>query len=105
VEQKTSISFRGFLVLNKLGANMFTVYVLYSEKFDKIYIGQTVDLSERIKEHNNGLSNYSRKFIPWKLAHSEKFKFRKEALIREKQLKSSRGRSFIWKEIIGIEKY
>ncbi len=84
---------------------MFTVYVLYSETFNKIYIGQTLDLSKRIKEHNEGLSTYTRKFIPWNVVHTETFKSRQEALTRERQLKLSRGRSFIWKDIIGIEKY
>ncbi|MBL1213414.1 MAG: GIY-YIG nuclease family protein [Ignavibacteriae bacterium] len=84
---------------------MFYVYVIYSKKFDKIYIGQTMDLEIRLEEHNDGLSNYTKKFIPWELVYSEKADTRSDALIREKQLKSSRGRSFIWKEIIGKDKY
>ncbi len=31
---------------------MFTVYVLYSQKFGKIYIGFTADLDSRFKSHN-----------------------------------------------------
>ena len=30
----------------------FTVYVLYSEKYDNIYIGYTSNLTERFKSHN-----------------------------------------------------
>ncbi|WP_084163759.1 GIY-YIG nuclease family protein [Olivibacter sitiensis] len=30
----------------------FTVYVLYSEKHDKIYIGFTSNLPERLRSHN-----------------------------------------------------
>ena len=31
---------------------MFTVYVLYSEKYDKLYIGDTSDLKKRLLSHN-----------------------------------------------------
>jgi putative endonuclease len=84
---------------------MFWVYVIYSKKFDKIYIGQTIDLNLRIEEHNGGLSKHTNKFKPWDLVYSEHVENRTLALKRERQLKSSRGRSFIWKDIIGKEKY
>ena len=31
---------------------MYTVYVLYSEEHDKIYIGYTSNLEQRLKSHN-----------------------------------------------------
>ena len=31
---------------------MFTVYVLYSQKYDQIYIGATSDLANRFLSHN-----------------------------------------------------
>ncbi|MGQ9644804.1 MAG: GIY-YIG nuclease family protein [Ignavibacterium sp.] len=34
---------------------MYTVYVIYSSSFNKIYIGQTEDIERRMIEHNNGL--------------------------------------------------
>ncbi|MDX1954328.1 MAG: GIY-YIG nuclease family protein [Chitinophagaceae bacterium] len=76
---------------------MFTVYVLYSETFQKIYTGYTSDLPSRIRSHNE-LSNkgYTRKFRPWKIVYTEEFNAKADALKREKQLKSSQGRSFIW---------
>jgi putative endonuclease len=76
---------------------MFTIYVLYSENFDKIYIGYTSDLENRIKSHNDlGTNGYTLKYRPWTLAYSEKAGTKTEALKRENQLKSSRGRAFIW---------
>jgi hypothetical protein len=33
-------------------ANMFTVYVLYSIKHNKIYIGYTSDIANRLLSHN-----------------------------------------------------
>jgi len=32
---------------------MFCVYILYSFKFNKLYIGQTANLIARFKSHNN----------------------------------------------------
>ena len=75
---------------------MFTVYVLFSEKFDNIHIGQTSDLEKRLEYHNYESTNsYTMKFRPWKIIHTEKFSTRAEAMKREKQLKTSRGRAFI----------
>ena len=56
-------------------------------------------------EHNSGLSKYTKRYMPWIIAHIEKFNSRSDALKREKQLKSSRGRSYIWNDIIKKEKY
>ncbi|MFZ2324927.1 MAG: GIY-YIG nuclease family protein [Ignavibacteriaceae bacterium] len=76
---------------------MFTVYVIYSIIHKKIYVGQTNDLSRRLYEHNNGLlSSYTKRYTPWELLYKEEYNTRSEAVVREKQLKSSRGRAFIW---------
>jgi len=34
-------------------AGMFYVYAVYNQKHDKIYIGQTDDLEQRIRLHNS----------------------------------------------------
>ncbi|MHA8050540.1 GIY-YIG nuclease family protein [Aquirufa sp. ROCK-SH2] len=75
---------------------MFVTYVLYSIKFDEIYIGYTSSLIDRFHSHNY-LSNkgYTVKFRPWIVAYVEFFESKSEALSREKELKSSVGRRFI----------
>ena len=79
---------------------MITVYALYSTKFDKIYIGQTDNLERRLFEHNNGLlSTYTKRYKPWQIIYTEEYQTRSEAFKREKQLKSQKGREFIWKII------
>ena len=79
----------------------FTVYVLYSEKYEKIYIGYTSNLEQRLKSHNElGKKGYTIRYRPWKVIHTEKFESKREAMIREKQLKSSRGRNFIHSNIL-----
>ena len=80
---------------------MFTVYVFYSEKYDKIYIGYTSNIEQRLLSHNKlSQKGYTVKYRPWKIVYTEKFTTKKEALQREKELKSSRGRNFIRKEIL-----
>ena len=75
---------------------MFYVYAIYSSKFNKIYIGQTCDLTNRLIEHNSGKSFYTKRFIPWEIIYTEEFETRGEAMKREKQLKSQKGREFVW---------
>jgi putative endonuclease len=80
---------------------MFTVYVLYSEKFDKIYIGYTSDLKKRLLSHNQlATMGWTIRYRPWKLVHKEEFGIKSEAIKREKELKSYQGRKFIREQII-----
>ena len=79
---------------------MFTVYVLHSQKFDKIYIGFSSDIEKRLYAHNHpDNKGWTKSFQPWKIIYTEEFENKEEAMIREKQLKSSRGREFIRKNI------
>ena len=80
---------------------MFTVYVLYSEKFDKIYIGFTANITNRLKSHNElARKGWTIKFRPWEIIYKEEFADKTDALHREKELKSARGRDWI-RQMIG----
>jgi putative endonuclease len=65
----------------------------------KIYIGQTHDLSSRLTQHNDpnyrGMLHTKRHAGPWQLLYEEQFPTRREAMGRERELKSSRGRDWI----------
>ena len=80
---------------------MFTVYVLHSQSFDKIYIGFTSDIEKRLFAQNH-ISNkgWTKSFQPWEVIYKEEFKLKSDAMIREKQLKTSKGRDFIRKNIL-----
>lgn len=70
------------------GSNVFFVYILRS-KNNKLYIGQTNNLINRQDYHRWGVAA---KFTaqnkgPYELVYSEHFNTRKEAMMREKQLK------------------
>jgi putative endonuclease len=81
---------------------MFTVYVLYSKTFQKKYTGFTQDIERRIIQHNQGLlGKYTKGKGPWVLIYSETYQTKREAIIREKELKTGKGRDFI-KNITGF---
>ena len=80
---------------------MYTVYALYSPSFDKIYIGITSDLEDRFKSHNElATKGFTGKYRPWIIVYTEQHQSKSEALKRDKQLKSSRGRHFIRSKIL-----
>ena len=79
---------------------MYYAYVLYSEKFDRIYIGQTNDYKKRLVRHNSGKHRYTKRYIPWIIIHLEEFKTRSEAMKREKELKTHQGRKYIRKKLL-----
>ena len=77
---------------------MYFVYAIHNRKHNRIYIGQTENLTERLKLHNKGIFKHcftARFDGKWVLIYKEKVGTRQEALIREKQLKSYRGREFV----------
>ena len=79
---------------------LFTVYILYSSKHNKIYIGYTSNLIQRFYSHNHlGKDGYTSKFRPWVVIYTEHVEEKSEAMKREKQLKSANGRSWIWEKI------
>ena len=78
----------------------FSVYILFSPSHNKIYIGYTSDLEQRLFSHNHLASKgYTIRYRPWVLIHTEVFNTKLEAMKREKELKSGRGRKFIWELI------
>ncbi len=74
---------------------MYYVYVLRSEKNNRLYTGSTGNLAKRIEDHNLGRSTYTRLSIPFKLVYKEEYKTRSEAYRREIFLKSGKGRSLL----------
>ena len=79
---------------------MYSTYVLYSKTFNKIYIGYTSNLNQRLDSHNFiAKKGWTVKFRPWELFYFEEFVLKSDAIIREKELKSAKGREFIWNSI------
>jgi len=71
------------------------VYMLRSRKNPKkTYVGSTVDVMKRLKEHNAGRSPHTSKFLPWEIMVSIWFKDSEKALAFEKYLKIGSGHAF-----------
>ena len=75
---------------------MYTVYILYSAKYGKIYIGYTSNLEDRMKSHNQfATKGYTVRYRPWVVAFTEEYTDKLTALRREKALKNGQGRAHI----------
>ena len=80
---------------------IYTVYILYSNKYDKIYIGYTSNLIARFHSHNSlSKKGYTKKYRPWQVIHVETYSVKRAAMDREKYLKSGVGRQWIHKELL-----
>jgi putative endonuclease len=78
----------------------YCVYVLYSEKWDRLYIGYSAASMVRFYFHNAlAKKGFTIKFRTWKMIHLEVFSFKNEAMKREKQLKGGQGRAWV-REVI-----
>ena len=74
----------------------YVVYVLFSIENDKIYIGFTSNLEQRLLSHNElSTKGWTVRFRPWKIIYTEIFKDKASAMKREKELKSFKGREWI----------
>ncbi len=71
---------------------MFSVYIIYSHKLDKYYIGYSSDVEDRLHKHNSKSKGFSSLGRPWIMVYTECFEIKKDAMAREKQLKSWKNR-------------
>ena len=67
---------------------MYFVYVLFSQKDKRLYVGQTNNLVERLKRHNSGLVNSTKYRKPFRLIYYEACLSRKDSMKRETYLKN-----------------
>ncbi len=74
---------------------MYYTYVLKSQKDEKLYVGYTEDLRERIKRHMNGLVAATKNRRPLFLVYYEACLDKEKAIKREKQLKTGFGRRYL----------
>jgi putative endonuclease len=79
----------------------YGVYILFSKKYNRLYIGYSEAIVERFYSHNSiAKKGYTIRYRPWKLIHCEFFSSKKEALNREKELKGGKGREWIRNKLI-----
>jgi len=76
----------------------FLVYILYSKRLNKYYVGFTNgNVNERIRKHNSNHKGFTGGIGDWELRASELYLNKSDAIKRERQIKS-------WKSSMMIEK-
>jgi len=65
----------------------YFVYMLKSLKDEKFYTGHTADLKKRLKQHNSGRVRSTKARRPFELVYWESLETRREAMLRERELK------------------
>ncbi len=71
---------------------MYYVYILFSDKDKKLYIGSTPDLKSRLEKHNRGYVLATKNRRPLKLIYAEIYMNSTDAKRREIFLKGGKGR-------------
>jgi putative endonuclease len=71
------------------------VYILFSLKLNKYYVGSTADLQRRLVEHNRGKEKFTKTGVPWLLVYSEAFGQITAARKRELEIKKKKSRKYI----------
>ena len=79
------------LYADKTKSLIINVVSIYFENFDfwKKYIGISGNISNRLDKHNSGSVRSTKAYSPWELVYKEEFKTKKEARIKELELKKS----------------
>ena len=93
------------LVKLRLFFEMWYVYVLKSRNSDFRYVGYTHDLDKRLKEHNEGLNQSTKAFIPYSIETYVAVESKEKAKQLEKYFKTGSGKAILYKRILMIEKY
>ena len=78
---------------------MFYVYILFSKKDKKFYIGFTNNLKRRIKEHYDGQVISTSKRRPLILVMYEAYILESDARARERFFKTTRGKMQLRKQL------
>lgn len=74
---------------------MYHTYILKSKKNSKYYVGYANNLDDRLKLHNANKVQATEGLGLWEIFHSERFQTEKEAINKERQIKSWKSRKAI----------
>ena len=81
------------------------LYILFSQKLNKYYVGSTSDIERRITEHNRGKEKFTKTGVPWDLVYKEELNDLKAARQREHFIKKQKSRIYIEKLISSPDNY
>lgn len=83
---------------------MYFVYIIYSEKLDRYYVGMTENLRERLKKHNAKNKGFTRMATDWKVCYTETFPDKIRAMKREKEIKARNISKVLWTIVKSLRK-
>ena len=78
----------------------YYTYVLISEKDGKFYTGSTNNLTQRIKQHNDGLVFSTKSRLPIELVYFEACLNKNAAYRRERYLKTGMGKRYLRNRLV-----
>lgn len=82
---------------------MWYVYILESNKNPKwTYVGMTDDIEQRLKNHNNGLAQATKPYIPVIMSAYIAVQNKYQAAALEKYFKTGSGKVILLKRILQI---
>lgn len=82
-------------MISNLIKDFYYIYVLKSAKDANFYVGYTEDLKSRFEQHCKGRVDSTKNRRPLKLVYSEVCLDKRDAMHREKYLKTYLGRQFL----------
>ncbi len=74
---------------------MYKVYILYSSRINKYYVGHTENLELRLDRHNQGSSKFTSQTNDWQIVYSEDYLTKGDAMKRENEIKKKKSRKYI----------
>ena len=80
----------------------FIVYILFSQKRSKYYVGQTSNIDKRYKRHNIGNVPSTKSGVPWILVTSIDVENRSEAMKLKKKIKKRGIKRFLEDNQFGV---
>ena len=75
---------------------MYYVYILESFVDGDFYKGFTTNYKQRLEQHNDGKSEFTKTKMPWKLVFVQQFENKTDALVQERKLKKCNKQYLQW---------
>ncbi|NIV99622.1 GIY-YIG nuclease family protein [Candidatus Saccharibacteria bacterium] len=73
------------------------LYILYSRKLDRYYIGVSCNVEARLRAHNGASKGWTKRGRPWTLVYKKQFSDKKTAQQCERWIKKQKSKRFVQK--------
>ncbi len=80
----------------------YYVYILFSQKNLKYYVGQTHNIEQRLERHNRGTVQSTKNGLPWQLVTTFELGNRSEAMKLEHKIKKRGIKRFLKGSQFGV---